>query len=313
MSVDNAQDGHTLTGEEYTMKHIVLFMFMFLMFATNCNHVDEADKTKAIPQDVVGHDPFAKPDLTNLETEVIAGLAKPITPWTIITYDTVKKATKESLNPPGEAFSHEMSLIDSNTEARFAVFEKFLGPNWHFPMYAAMPGVGVEDTFYDEGLPHHLINRVWTFRYLVMETARSQLSDPTRLKATYLLYKSAIIQVIKDEGAKRRARTLLTRVLPFFAGKISKNDREIFKTRRRLAMGVESCEANATADTRDTICRPYHNNLYKFEENYIHLPAESNRFEESKMYEWVERRRTEGGDALVAAYTWCIQDMLNSI
>jgi hypothetical protein len=200
----------------------------------------------------------------------------------------------ETINYAVRLLESEESLTESSflervmSKARYQVFEEKFGKDWHTIMYGSLALAAGDPTRY-WGKEGYTLDAA-AFRALVMSVAREALKTPTGIKGVYSLYKGRMLWEVKQGGASVRAKSVLESTLPFFDGTLPEVKKELLNI--RLSLSREGVLGGYDAYLRDN---------FNISETDIYY------------FEFVERRRAEGGNALVKAYSEIIKDFLASL
>ncbi len=168
--------------------------------------------------------------------------------------------------------------------------------------YTEYPGLGKD---YHAEAKASLYNRVY-------RTVRDHLNDPRNLRQAYRRYKPLVLAEVKRNDAVAPLRKKLRRVLAIFQGRLPALNSPEFQAdldaARRLEAGASACYDDKGVYS---ICRP----LYK--EAWAAFAAMYRRhglFESDlRLYEWIARRRAQGGEKLVRAWIAITREFLQSL
>lgn len=151
-----------------------------------------------------------------------------------------------------------------------------------------------------------------TLTNILVSSVRSFLKDPDNLMGTYLAAKSKLILGFVDKGQGAALSRDIARWLPMLDGTFKKADRQLLL---KYKQEMETIEAQYPNRHRSPDEQELQQKLCLLRQQ---IRASSNGSitdpQEALMtYEWIERRRKEGGDKLVSAYAWVAKDMISSL
>jgi len=196
--------------------------------------------------------------------------------------------------------------------ARWEIFDRFLGGEkvaWSV-MYVSMWLENPKEDSWSRsvGLPGSLLVKVWDWRQSLLDTFREHMRDPAQLWNLYSQWKSSILFQITLKGARELAKKQLREFRPYFAGEIDpayKKLAEDFLAKERMR---DKCRklADTTGLNSSEWCSIESSAKYEAESK---ISSHQDEFD-MDYYSFVERRRAEGGDELVAMYLKILDDFL---
>lgn len=141
----------------------------------------------------------------------------------------------------------------------------------------------------------------------VLNRVRETLKDPEVVKELYLKSKDRLIKQIDRENKEDDFRIRLQVGLLVLQGRLTEKDLDVFKEYK--------AERDIKLAYTENMNYAEHDRLRcelerKLNEASTGIPLG---YETFTIYEWMERRRSEGGDALVDAYAWAVHDLLTSL
>ncbi len=145
------------------------------------------------------------------------------------------------------------------------------------------------------------------FRTATMEIAREYLRDPQRLLNIYTSLKPVIVEGLAaapHDLGPRVARFLNKVVLPYLE---NPPDPEVIELMEKAQLAVENWEH---PEKDESVHEEMQDNLY--DEMLRTRDALRRSTKDVEILEWVERRRGEGGDALVEAWAQVLRDIVRS-
>jgi hypothetical protein len=181
---------------------------------------------------------------------------------------------------------------------------------------------GARDWYVSHAVDHKSMEKMesrekWSTREaargLIMEELRGFLKDPEKLKSIYLASKSKLVAHIARRKINAVVKDDLRQAMPLLTGRLTSEQ-------RTLLLEYKADEDARLADyARLDWQNPKRKELLDFgckldgalienSKGFFALPRQT-----LEHYEWIERRRKEGGDKLVAMYAWIAQDLLESI
>ncbi len=168
-------------------------------------------------------------------------------------------------------------------KARHAVFQYKMGKDWFNELYAsitAAPNFDQDNYWVKYGGSRTMFE--WYKG--IMNTARVSLDSPEELKAAYLRHKDAALKCVSNNGIQKEVRDQIFRILPYFNGMAADSTIAFLKTSHDVSY------------QRGALLFPHWLGI-----------------EDLRAYEFAERRRAEGGDALVSAYAEIMTDFVATL
>jgi len=225
----------------------------------------------------------------------------------------------------------------ANKSGRFAVYEQVFGENWYKLVYHANAMTFHPDDWWrrDRDSGEKYTTEPWNIRQHLMGTLREELSSPNKLERRWLKVQRKLIGALKARGVSGQAKADLQSVLPYFDGSLDRDAREdlavyaklnedetvaraaleLFSERycqRRQKLGVDRPGSCYNYGDFDQIPE-----WTKWSEIYGQRQQWEQRFHQDGVdfftYQWVERRRAEGGDDLVAAWARVIAEAIEAL
>ena len=160
-----------------------------------------------------------------------------------------------------------------------------MGRDWNNELYASIapaPGFDTNDYWVKHGgnrATYELYRRI-------MDTARRELGTSEGLRKAYVRHKTTVFQCVKDNDIEHEVAEKIAGITPYFYGTMPDSTIALFKAYYKA--DTESYSATEAA--------------------WREIRAHGLTISDLRAYEFVERRRAEGGDALVAAWAWVLTD-----
>ena len=192
--------------------------------------------------------------------------------------DAVINSAIESLAEDNYYVETEGATWTVCMKARHAVFQAKLGKDWFNKLYASLAAANENDHTYN------LYVYVW-----IMKTARDGLDTPKELKAAYAHHKGTALEAVRKNGIEKKVRDLIVVVFPYFDGGVPVNETAL----------IEAYHNASSWSAREGL--------------YEALKLHGLDIGDVRAWEFVERRRAEGGDALVAAWAEVMNDFAESL
>ena len=176
-------------------------------------------------------------------------------------------------------------------KARHAVFQSLMGKNWFSVLYASMaaaPDFKPDDFWVKDGGNRSTYDQ----HNYIMDVARRSLDTPEELRVAYFRHKDVALKCVSNNGINQEVRERISYVLPYFNG-----------TALMEKDAMISAYHDASASGWST----------SLEAMYKDLVQRGLNISDVRAWEFAERRRAEGGDALVSAYAEIMTDFMTSL
>jgi hypothetical protein len=187
----------------------------------------------------------------------------------------------------GEYYSPAQSACYGAREGFF--YESF-GPDWSDIVY--MPPSYRDSPMYRKSL----------------DEVRNTLKEPANLKEIYLSGKDKLLVEIRARELNTRVIQDLSLVLPMVDGSFTREDALLLEIwdRKRELIGQRYRQGAVTGNSQTTLCDL---------DQWLETESNGRLHGERSLYlfQWVQRRRAEGGDKLLEAYAWVTTDLLRSL
>lgn len=191
----------------------------------------------------------------------------------------------------GASVAYQGLVSTANYWARHSAYEEVLGDEYYRKLWDAFDAHnGVKEESAED-------RRVYGVYRNILEVARAALNTPTGLKAAYKLHRSRALGKIKQAGVAEEAKAELEKVLPYFQGTLPAEKELLLEwyvgCQKILSAGYLSPGA-----------------WHKIREDLSERGIGEG---EVYIYQWVERRRAEGGQPLLNAYCEIIQHAIKCL
>lgn len=139
----------------------------------------------------------------------------------------------------------------------------------------------------------------------VMEAVRAHLKSPQNLNAAYTKFKPVALGKVKGMPGAEKLAAAIDHVMPAFEGKGAVFTTPQFRTYADVS------EQAATCDWKNPVCKEANNESTR----QLKALLASNSVTEQQIlaFQWMQRRKAEGGDALVKAWLAIIKDFRQSL
>lgn len=246
---------------------------------------------------------WPKPVFTTLEDMAVDAviLAAPnYTAWWVSLYGSRQSSSSQAI-----------SLEGANKAVRFTLYDHHLGAKSLDRMYVSEMGEAFTK-YYD--VPHDPdLFDGWRSR--VLNLAREALKDPKDLWRIYQNHRPAVLDAIRNSGFAYETKDYLIQILPLFDGGPPNPEFLAAKQTYQTTTAVYRIAAKQEKEVGYQKVWALYEEAERARKRYQGYWEPDFVWNHTfwREFEWAERRRAEGGDALVATWGKVFQDIAESL